>query len=749
MQIERIHMDSFMGKKDFTLEFSPGVNVIEGNNESGKSTIAEFIKFMLYGALSKGGALSERQRFLGFSEPSFGGWLELSAAGGRYRIDRTVSAVSSGFRESVSVSDLARRTSVFKGENPGEALLSVPENVFVKTAYISQAGDAYTGGDDLSCAIENLLFSADETVSTEKALKKLEKLRILLLYKNGKGGLIYDEEAERAALAARLERALSDNSEIIAKEGSLGETLRRIEENKTDYARAKKLCDLYDNYVAYTRFRALDETDAEAEKLKDLLDKQLARFDGFVPDGEYLGRLRQMADSLGKQKIRVAQAQTKLDDAVSVCAAAEAEAADSVVSEELRVAASGAIRHAGRAGALRVIGAVLIAVGALLGVVGYLMRMGVALYVGAAAGFSLGLLCLIFGMLAGRRLKTVLRSFGVPDAYALAEKLREDEEAAKHAGGELARAREQETAASALLENEKRLFAEKQELLDAEVKRLCGEEQDDGAFFALVEAYITETDALRRRQIGCAERRERLLAETRAYDRAAVEEKLSAVGDLGVFEKLDIAEYSRRRDFSENAIAALEMKKSELERSLAALRATVENPALLRATLEGLDKKLAEAKKRYAAISLAIASIERASEGLRMRVSPQLAKYAGEMLSVMTDGRYTELGVDGALTLTYMAEGGAHSAEYLSKGTREAAYFALRLALFDLLYRKEKAPLLLDEALAHTDDARTVRIFRILLALAKEGQQSLVFTCHGREGEIAESLGVPGRIRIS
>lgn len=75
MQIERIHMDSFMGKKDFTLEFSPGVNMIEGGNESGKSTLAEFIKFMLYGALSKGcgGALSERQRFLGFSEASFWG----------------------------------------------------------------------------------------------------------------------------------------------------------------------------------------------------------------------------------------------------------------------------------------------------------------------------------------------------------------------------------------------------------------------------------------------------------------------------------------------------------------------------------------------------------------------------------------------------------------------------------------------------------------------------------------------------
>ena len=34
---------------DLTLEFSDSINVIEGQNESGKSTIAAFIKYMLYG----------------------------------------------------------------------------------------------------------------------------------------------------------------------------------------------------------------------------------------------------------------------------------------------------------------------------------------------------------------------------------------------------------------------------------------------------------------------------------------------------------------------------------------------------------------------------------------------------------------------------------------------------------------------------------------------------------------------------
>ena len=49
MVIEKIIIKSFGLINDMTLEFSDKVNVIEGQNESGKSTIAAFIKYMLYG----------------------------------------------------------------------------------------------------------------------------------------------------------------------------------------------------------------------------------------------------------------------------------------------------------------------------------------------------------------------------------------------------------------------------------------------------------------------------------------------------------------------------------------------------------------------------------------------------------------------------------------------------------------------------------------------------------------------------
>ena len=63
MIIEKIVIKSFGRLTDMTLEFTGSVNVIEGQNEVGKSTIAAFIKYMLYGfTSSRNASLSENDK---------------------------------------------------------------------------------------------------------------------------------------------------------------------------------------------------------------------------------------------------------------------------------------------------------------------------------------------------------------------------------------------------------------------------------------------------------------------------------------------------------------------------------------------------------------------------------------------------------------------------------------------------------------------------------------------------------------
>ena len=750
MKIERIHIDSFMGKKDFALEFSSGINIIRGDNESGKSTVAEFIKFMLYGASARGnsGEMSERARYLSFGETSFGGQMELSTGSGRYRIDRTVTSGANGFRESLSVTDLDKKVAVFKGENAGEALLGIPEEVFEKAAYISQEKEGYTGGSELGGAIENLLFAADETVSTDKAIKKLDSLRVSLLHKNGRGGLIFTLASEREGLEARLAKALSENSEIIAKEGSLAETETRIAEKKAEYTQCKKLCELYDNYIALTRFRKKDALLEEKSAAEEALCELERRFDGFAPDGEYLGRLRLTKEQLVETADKVGSAAVELDNAAKARAAAENAASGGGESIDFVSAVKKAKTLEKTSAFMKIFGIIFICFAAILGATVYLMLLSGALYAAAAGVAMLGALLTVFGSMLKKKLGHTLGNYGVSSTHALVDKQKEESDASKRVEENLASARAKESAAEALLSEMQARYEKLKEEFSKEALRLKGDSDDSEALFLAVENYISDGERIRTELKLLSDRISTLEKETASYNRETVEKILSAINDLAVFEKLDINEYKRNRDFCENAIAALEIKRGDLEKSLAALRATVEPSALISAALDDVKKKEIAAKAKYDAAALAIKSIENASRGLRTRVSPRLAEYAGKLLSVLTDGKYTEIGVDDEMNMTFLAKDGAHDISYLSKGTRESAYFALRLALCDLLCKEEKITLVLDESFAHADNERTKQSFRILAALAAEGTQSIVLACHDREEKIAEKVSVVNVIQI-
>ena len=49
MIIENLHIYAFGKLRDITIELKPGINVIEGMNEAGKSTVMAFIRAVFFG----------------------------------------------------------------------------------------------------------------------------------------------------------------------------------------------------------------------------------------------------------------------------------------------------------------------------------------------------------------------------------------------------------------------------------------------------------------------------------------------------------------------------------------------------------------------------------------------------------------------------------------------------------------------------------------------------------------------------
>lgn len=110
------------------------------------------------------------------------------------------------------------------------------------------------------------------------------------------------------------------------------------------------------------------------------------------------------------------------------------------------------------------------------------------------------------------------------------------------------------------------------------------------------------------------------------------------------------------------------------------------------------------------------------------------------MLTVMTDRKYSFVGVDEGLGINFTTgDGEARSVDYLSGGTRDLTYVAVRMALIDMLY-PEKPPICFDETFANQDNLRAAAMMRAVNKLADEGHQSFVFTCRQREAALATEL---------
>ena len=172
MKIQQLHITEFASFKDRSFDLTGGVTVIEGRNESGKSTLAAFIRFMLYGLPEKNAvadAATIRGRALSWEGGVAEGSLVIEARDGRFRIERKGTLRTSGTRETysetVAVFDMATGEKITADPTPGEYFLGVNAAVYDSTTAIRQMEARQLNEGDLLASMENLLMSADENIS--------------------------------------------------------------------------------------------------------------------------------------------------------------------------------------------------------------------------------------------------------------------------------------------------------------------------------------------------------------------------------------------------------------------------------------------------------------------------------------------------------------------------------------------------------------------------------------------------------
>ncbi len=186
-------------------------------------------------------------------------------------------------------------------------------------------------------------------------------------------------------------------------------------------------------------------------------------------------------------------------------------------------------------------------------------------------------------------------------------------------------------------------------------------------------------------------------------------------------------------------LSDLKTKREKLKWEIEVLEENEEELLENKGRYEELLVKKESYKAEIQSINLAIKTIKDLSIDIHDSFGRELNTLVSKLIKDITKGKYQELNVNEKLKIKTEIDDKYQHLERLSTGTIDQFYFSLRLAIADLIYKKGKVPILLDDSFVNYDDQR---LRSTLEMLSGEGdRQILLFTCQKREKEILDGLG--------
>ena len=142
--------------------------------------------------------------------------------------------------------------------------------------------------------------------------------------------------------------------------------------------------------------------------------------------------------------------------------------------------------------------------------------------------------------------------------------------------------------------------------------------------------------------------------------------------------------------------------------------------------LADLESSLNDNVKEYLANLLTSNWIARGLDLASNERFPKMLEDAKKYFELLTGGKYIDIQLDKKLKVK-RSDGKKLDVEYLSRGTSEQLYFALKLAFVEQVADKIALPILIDDAFVNFDAQRTNYIVELLKELARK-TQVLIFT---------------------
>ena len=700
-------MTATFGKLEHeTLELQPGLNILHAPNEWGKSTWCAFLAAMLYGldtrAKSTKAALADKEHYAPWSGSPMAGRMDIHWQGRDITIERTTKGrIPLGeFRAYETGTGIA--VPELTAANCGQTLLGVEQNVYRRSGFIRLSDLPVTADEDLRRRLNALVTTGDESGDAERLARSLKELRNRCRYH--RTGLIPQAEEKRDALEDRL-------SELESLEKNSRNLKLRLEEIHTWLRQLQNHADALDYAAAEADADRVAQARDAYQRSQERLS-QLERSCAQLPSREEAQKRIRELDAF-RESWNSAQLEARSLPDAPAQPAFQPPFAGLTVKQAEDMVGSDSLRYELLRGTKPYLAFLLMALAFLaLAMLGLRFREFLAAGIGGAAGIAF----LIPGLLKKKK--------WAGEALALAEKYGSEDpdvwtrqlEACREAW----KAYEWEVVAHRSSRGE---LDERLARLEKQRQSLCG---------------LQSPEQVRQIWQQSLTAWEEYHAAWREDQRA--KQHLQALSAMAKTAKKPGSPDALTYTESETArlISDARQEQQRLQNRLGQYQGRMEalgDGAALEGELAQVNARLEKLEQTYAALTIALETLNDARLELQRRFAPRITKRSRELLQAMTRGRYDKLslGEDFTLRAGTCGEDVLQSILWRSEGTVDQLYLALRLAVAEEL--SPTAPLVLDDALVRFDDDRLKAALEILREEAKT-KQVILFSCQRREQEI-------------
>jgi uncharacterized protein YhaN len=789
VKIRSLRIGGFGRLRDRSFEFGPGLNIIYGRNESGKSTLCTAIVASLYGLERR------KEQWRPWDGGAFATTLAYQLTdGSEIEVQRDYERDAKGVRVyDRSGNDLAAQIGNGKRLVPGEAHLGVPLDVFTNAACVRQQRIAVDEGRDAGDVVTHLARALDGGPKEDAALGALKRLDAALRTHVGSDRARI-KNAPLRALRAEADVQHARLTEARAQLQTLDELRDRIEAARIEHDRLAAAATETEHRIRGLRagtlraqlanLREWREQFAEVQAARSTFDDVatfIAEREGAVNDAYYAWdaaekiALNAVAEAqhaaLGNAEVhelaeRRVDAGAIDDDAYAAVCSAASDAA------EARARAAAAANAAAEARRTASGGSGFLGTFLTIGTLALCVAIGFAIahvWLWTAAAFVIGLTILVVSAMRGREQGARRR------AAEGAQRAADDALAAEHLTAstvaavldplgltsidDLARRRERlgdllarERAAKESAQRAASAQAAAQEaavrfdaLANELVPTVGGGRAERKAAVNQRAARKRERDGIDARLMMLDMQRVTIIGNDDEYALAAELEKLERAG----VEPIENPSFSLRRSEEERGEIAEQRRSAErqlahLEGNLARAETQIADLAALDETYARTQDDIAHLEAFERAVKLAKDTLETRTEEAHQAFARRLEDYAAGTLATITAGRYGEIFVD-PTTLQIRVRVPETQAildlNTLSAGTRDQAYLVVRFAMARMFAEGfETPPLLLDDPFAYWDAARIERCLPIILHGARDGQ-TLCFTSSEELASVAAAQG--------